>query len=315
MGTSLTEGSVPRQLSLSFFTWLLDSRNANDAPLKTLQWAYEECRITTSEILLISAFTALAAQQEANLQRRADLLYASLAIPDDFVSSLKCSKSSALARQHNATTIIECPPPELTSAVVDVVITYMLRRRTMQRRHLEGLDSVAFQHPVDRALMSAIRTLPVFETLLAKFVGAQARNAEIAVAGSGVLVEQKRGLAPLYKCFSEACEALDITPRPRLFVEQGPIGTRSLGIDRPSVVVSSATLSFLTRDELLFALGHELGHIKAGHLRYHALAETVRDSADLLADMTLGLSKLVEGAAITPVLSSWVRRSELTAAQ
>lgn len=213
----------------------------------------------------------------------------------------------------SAAQIINSPSPELASAVADEVISYLLQQRIRRRRRLSGLKIVAFQHPVDRALMSTIKTLPGIETLLKKFVSSQARNEEVNLAGRALPVGPRGGLAPLHNCFVEACEALDISPVPRLFVEQGMIGTRSVGIDNPSVVITSSTISFLTRDELLFALGREIGHIKAGHLVYNTMAEGIRNSADLMADFTLGLSKLAESATITPLLSSWLRRAELTA--
>jgi|SRR5579862_446071 len=309
----LQAGQNNRLLTSSFFSWLLESADQNHGPLHALQWEYEAGRVSTSEILAVCAFATLATQQDPGLQEKVKLFRDSVEIPDDFIPFANSPKTNAGSKGSSAAQILSSPSPELASAVADSVVAYLLRRRTKRRRRLAGLQVVAFQHPVDRALMATIKSLPVVDTILTKFVGSQARNAEVALTGRGILVGPQGGLSPLYECFAEACEALDLRPTPRLFIEQGPIGTRSLGIDHPSVVVTSATLSFLTRDELLFALGHELGHIKAGHLRYHTVAETIRDSAELLADMTLGISKILEGAAITPVLSSWVRRSELTA--
>lgn len=43
--------------------------------------------------------------------------------------------------------------------------------------------------------------------------------------------------------------------------------------DHASVVVSSGTLNLLTEHELSALFGHELGHVKSGHMLYHTVAE------------------------------------------
>ena len=301
-----------RILASKFFTWLLQEGQQNNEPLKALCWAYEDSMVCTSEILAVCAFATLAAQTDARLNERLRIFRAAIEIPDDFLPFSQGIEGGTL-QGVSASDILHSPGPEVASRVTDTVVAYLLKIRTARRRPLIGLHVVAFQHPVDRALLGTIQAIPGVDAVLSNFVESRARNAEITLAGRGILVSEHGGLSPLYECFAEACKALDVNPMPRLFVEQGPLGTRSLGIDEPSVVVSSATLSLLTRDELLFTLGRELGHIKAGHLRYQAVAEAVRDTAELAADFTLGISKFIEGLTITPILSSWIRRAELTA--
>jgi len=310
--TSTDSKNDIRLLASNFFTWLLEPDQHDNAPLEVLCWAYADSMVCFSEILAICSFATLATHADAKLQAKLRLFRAEVEIPEDFLPFPQ-GLSGGSFQIASAIEILCTPEPKVASAVTDTVVAYLLKIRLTRRHRLSGLQVVAFQHPIDRFLVGTIKSVPGADTVLTKFVESRARNAEISLAGRGILVGKHGGLGPLYDCFSEACEALDVNPMPQLFIEQGPLGTRSLGIDQPIVVVSSATLSFLTRDELIFALGHELGHIKAGHLRYQAVAEGFRDTADLAADFTLGISKVLEGLTIGPVLSSWIRRAELTA--
>ena len=296
----------------SLFLWLVSPESRDTSPASFLS-ACEEGKVTESELLATFSFCTLAAKLEEALQPKLDLLRKIAEIPEDFSPFEKVTSSDLSRKVQGVRELLNCPPPEIVSAVADVVIGYQLGKRTQRRTPLRGLQVASFQHPVDRALLGTLNAVPGMQKMISTIVSVQSGNAEVAILGMGFRVRPHGGMSGLYDCFQEACDALDVHPPPRLYVEQGPIGTRSLGLKTPSVVVSSATLSLLTRDELLFAFGHELGHIKAGHLVYQAVVEVVRNSGDLLSDFTLGLSKLIEGATLTPLLSTWIRRSELTA--
>ena len=111
----------------------------------------------------------------------------------------------------------------------------------------------------------------------------------------------------------QACKVLNIEGTPRLFIEQGGLWVRSLPGIQPIVVLSSGTTSFLNRDELLFMIGRELGHIKAGHLVLQAAASTIEAAAKMTSAITLGLSQVALDVTVTPLLAAWLRYAELTA--
>src|SRR5262249_49918452 len=55
-------------------------------------------------------------------------------------------------------------------------------------------------------------------------------------------------------------------PTTRVFVHRTASSSYSLGLRQPHIIVMPAAwLGILTPDELRFALGHEMGHIKLGH--------------------------------------------------
>jgi hypothetical protein len=304
--------SLGESLFDPLFNWLLSSDDEPTLPADFGK-ALESGRITESELLAAYAFAQLAAIIDPKLRPKIDLLREAGDVPDDFLPFQNTPQADLLAKVRNPLDLLKSTPPEISSAVADIVIAFKLKKRIQPKIRLKGLHPPSFQHPVDRALLGTINKIPGLNDVISTIVGPQSGNAEVSLAGKGILVRPSGSLASLHACFQEACDVLEIHPIPHLYIEQGAIGTRNIGLNTPSVVVSSATLSFLTRDELLFALGHELGHIKAGHIRYQAVVDVLRNSGDLMADFTFGLSKLVESATVTPLLSSWVRRSELTA--
>ncbi len=80
--------------------------------------------------------------------------------------------------------------------------------------------------------------------------------------------------------------------------------------DRAYVVVSSGTLKLLTEHELSALFGHELGHVKSGHMLYHTVAETLGGGINASASF-LGIS--IVTVPVRLALLSWHRESEVTA--
>jgi Zn-dependent protease with chaperone function len=80
--------------------------------------------------------------------------------------------------------------------------------------------------------------------------------------------------------------------------------------DHASVVVSSGILNMLTERELSALFGHELGHVKSGHMLYHTVAEIFGGGIGVSASF-LGLSIIT--VPVRLALLSWHRESEVTA--
>ena len=61
-------------------------------------------------------------------------------------------------------------------------------------------------------------------------------------------------------------------------INEGGFGreTYTGGVDKPYIVVHSGVLEGLEDAQLQYVLGHELGHIMAGHVPYRIVAENIR---------------------------------------
>jgi Zn-dependent protease with chaperone function len=80
--------------------------------------------------------------------------------------------------------------------------------------------------------------------------------------------------------------------------------------DHASMVMSSGILNLLTESEQTALFGHELGHVKNGHMLYHTVAEILGGGIGISASF-LGLSIIT--VPVRLALLSWHRESEVTA--
>lgn len=181
------------------------------------------------------------------------------------------------------------------------------------RHRMAGLQSIAYEHPADRASLNLLKAIPGMGSVVSKVVDALKDDQETRLLANNVLVTLQT-LPTLHSCFQQACEILDLpAPYPKLFVAPGEPNAYTTGVDEPYVVITARAVDMLTPDELLFVLGHELGHVKAGHVKYHTLATWMIVMSQRAAVFSAGLSKLLAGMTYEPALLSWARRSEFTA--
>jgi hypothetical protein len=114
--------------------------------------------------------------------------------------------------------------------------------------------------------------------------------------GSSVHVHQTQ-YPRVFEIVKNACAALEI-PMPLIFVrEDNNVPVVALGFGEPyALVLSSRWIEVFADDELSFMVGRELGHIAAGHTRFHSLLSVNGNENPLIA--------LIFGA--------WLRRCALT---
>jgi Zn-dependent protease with chaperone function len=94
-----------------------------------------------------------------------------------------------------------------------------------------------------------------------------------------------------------ACAALEI-PMPMIFVrEDNYVPAVALGFGAPyALVLSSHWIELFSDDELTFLIGRELGHIAAGHTRFHSLLSVNGN----------------ENPVVSLIFGPWLRRCALT---
>jgi Zn-dependent protease with chaperone function len=178
------------------------------------------------------------------------------------------------------------------------------------RKPLLEISSVAWEHPADRAALNTLRAIPGFDEIVRKIAGFFGeRGIRYFFLANAVRVgpTQRPKLDALY---SEVLETLDWPKRPQLYVTQTPfVNAGAVGFDEPFIVINTATLDLLDRDEQRFILAHELGHIMSGHVTYRTIAILI---------MLIGLRNLpfLAGMALLPfqlALLEWYRKAELSA--
>ena len=63
---------------------------------------------------------------------------------------------------------------------------------------------------------------------------------------------------------------------PDLYIQWGyEINAFTVGSENPIVVLNSGLIDMCEDDEIMFIIGHELGHIKSNHMLYHMMANVI----------------------------------------
>ncbi len=176
---------------------------------------------------------------------------------------------------------------------------------------LAGVSPAAFQHPRDYQALTQLQRIRGFETFVSRFVSSGVERMEYTLNTAGSVRVGPSQLPRLYAHLAQACAALGV-PEPELYVSDGGASSFASGQNRPYIVLMSGLLDLLDDDELLAAVAHDVGHIKAGHLLYKSMASAVSFFGEIAGDLSLGLSRYLT-APLQAGLLAWDRQSEFTA--
>ncbi len=112
--------------------------------------------------------------------------------------------------------------------------------------------------------------------------------------GNSLLVSEKQ-FPDIYEISIDNSNELDIKP-PSIFVNQDPyLNAYTIGFFKPySIVISSALIEALDKDELDFVIGHEMGHIKFGHARYLSLISPIGQDVPFISWIYAGWQRKSE---------------------
>ena len=179
-----------------------------------------------------------------------------------------------------------------------------------RRERFPGISSRAFEHPADRAALTALRRLSGFEGLLKTLSGLVGeRNMRLTLLANAVQVSERQ-FPRLDALLADACAALDLPRRPDLFVEQSPaVNAMTVGMDRPVIVLTTGLIDLLDEEETRFVLGHEAGHALCGHAVYRTMLLWLMGMGNSVAWLPgggLGVQALVTA------LLEWFRKAELS---
>jgi len=83
------------------------------------------------------------------------------------------------------------------------------------------------------------------------------------------------------------------------------------GHTKPFITMTSGLIDVMTDEELFFVIGHEVGHIKAGHVLYGTMARNIAAIVAMIGQATLGIGAWF-GQGLVIGLLEWYRCAELT---
>ncbi len=178
------------------------------------------------------------------------------------------------------------------------------------RRRFPGISSRAWEHPADRAALSALRAVPGFDGVVKWIFGMfTERGLRAVYLGSAVQVGPDQ-YPRIHRVYLECLDVLDIATPYQLFVAQNPVlNAGAVGWEEPFIVLNSGTVHALDDDQLRYVIAHELGHIQSGHVLYKTMLGMLLRAANLALGMPLTGIALF---AVIAALLEWDRKSELS---
>lgn len=113
----------------------------------------------------------------------------------------------------------------------------------------------------------------------------------------------------LYRMVKDIAITLDVDEMPEVYTAWGyDVNGYTTGIQENTLMVlNSGAVDLLSEPQLRYVVGHEMGHVKSGHVIYHMMAQLI---ANMMASIPLGETML---GPIRLALLYWNRMSEFTA--
>lgn len=173
---------------------------------------------------------------------------------------------------------------------------------------LYGLDQNRYEHPFDHEALDRLEAIP-FLTKATKWITENTIEKIYTVQYTGSHLKVTVDNYPIiYNYLVYACQILDIRKVPDLYIQWNyGINACTIGAENPIVILDSGLIDLCTDDEIMFIIGHELGHVKSNHMLYHMMAQCINYVIDAIPG-----GSLVAGG-IQYALFYWNRMSEFTA--
>jgi Zn-dependent protease with chaperone function len=178
---------------------------------------------------------------------------------------------------------------------------------------LAGLNPREYEHPFDAKALNALQATPGLDHLVRAYnKHFVERDATIEYTGSYLQITAST-YPKIHAALDRVCDTINLPSRPSFYVKWNyDLRGLTTGVDHPIILLDSGAIDYLDEVELLFLLGHEVGHIKSRHTLYHQIGDTARRWSSRIANATMGIGSLIS----MPLLISlfwWSRMSELTA--
>ena len=176
------------------------------------------------------------------------------------------------------------------------------------KKILTGLSHEQYEHPFDKKALDALSNTPGVD-LVGKFITKHLVERMYTVQYTGSHLKVTSDNYPdIYDYLRYAAQVLDVKNVPDLYIEWGyNINACTVGAENPIIVLNSGLIDLCDDDEIMFVIGHELGHVKSNHMLYHMMAQVFNFIID---QIPLGS---IAAAPLQYALYYWDRMSEFTA--
>jgi len=183
------------------------------------------------------------------------------------------------------------------------------KKPARRRANLPGISSRAWEHPADKAALTAVRQMKGVDELFKVILSLTSeRSMKLLMLASSVKVTDKQ-YSQIDKYLNEIVYTFDWPYKPDVFVTQSPIMNAGvLGVKEPFVIINSAILRSSSEKEIKALLAHEMGHIMSGHSLYKTILWILTN----ISTMVLPIPAIIIYGLVL-AMSEWDRKSELSA--
>ena len=180
---------------------------------------------------------------------------------------------------------------------------------------ISGLSHEQYEHPFDQKALQTLEKplvglipnpIPIVgEWITSNFIE---RIFNVQYTGSNLRVT-KDNYPNIHEYLEYACKILNVEKVPELYIQWGyNINAFTVGAENPIIVLNSGMIDLCDEDEILFIIGHELGHIKSNHMLYHMMAQYLNELVGIMGPIANMVTVGVQYA-----IYYWYRMSEFTA--
>ena len=180
-----------------------------------------------------------------------------------------------------------------------------------EKTRLLDIDSRTWEHPADRAALSALKQLPGLDQVVKQLIGLTTEKSLRLITLASAARASDRQFSRVYRLAQDACYLLDWSEKPEVYVAQSPImNAGAAGVEHPFITINSVLVDTLDDAELLAVISHELAHIMSGHVLYKTLLWLLVNVSQAAVQVPL-TGVALQG--LIGALREWDRKSELSA--
>ena len=180
-----------------------------------------------------------------------------------------------------------------------------------------AVDIEAFLWRLDADAMNVLRSLGPL-TAAAHAVSERVGRPWFEASVNGLRLGERQ-LPDVFATAIRAARIMGLPYLPEIYVSGEQMwDATTLGTDGSAFIVLGSVLTNFRGDDLLFILGREMGHVRAGHALWKTVMQFLSGRArhrSIMGEGVLRLlnpTKLVEGAIDAPLMA-WARHAEITA--
>jgi len=180
------------------------------------------------------------------------------------------------------------------------------------------MDSGAFLWQLDAQAMTVLQSAGPF-TEGARLLSGKVGRPWFEATVNGVRLSTRQ-FPDIFLLAMQAARVMGLRQMPEIYVS-GELGwdAMTLGTDEHAFIAIGSVLTYFKGDELLYLLGREMGHIRAGHVLWRTASMFLTGSTHMKRSImgsgllsALNPKKFIENAIDSQVMA-WSRHSEITA--